>query len=125
MSSKENLDKEEKNKYDQFQEDIKNEYNMEKKLDYLFKKEFENGLPDILILNQSTFLDQIKNGVSLSLELKYTNECLSNNNLQNLIEKSLEKIKTQYLENYKIINEAIENKSKSRKNNKHFRNKWL
>ena len=66
MSSTENLDEEEKNKYDQFQEDIKNEYNMEKKVNYLFKKEFENGLSDILILNENTFLDQIKNGVSLS-----------------------------------------------------------
>ena len=51
------------NKIDQFKNDMKNEVSMEKKILKLFKNEFEETLPDILLIKGVQFIDQVKNGV--------------------------------------------------------------
>ena len=62
-------------KLDQFKEDMKNEKNMEKKLSYLIKNEFDITLNDILQLEPDSYIDRIERGISFSLENIYTEEC--------------------------------------------------
>jgi len=91
-----------------FKKDIENDSFMKKKIFNLFKNEFEEALPDILLIKGVQFIDNIKNGVLLVLENIYTDQCLTNNKLKNLLENGLNEIKNEYKNSYTLLNDSWE-----------------
>ena len=83
-------------KISKFKEDIKNEKNFEKKLNYLIKDEFDVTLNDILLLEPDSFIERIEKGISISLENIYSEECLSDPKLIAINEKLINNIKLEY-----------------------------
>ena len=102
-------------KIEQFKKDIENEVSMEKKILKLFKNEFEETLPDILLIKEVQFIDQIKNGVLLVLENIYTDYCLTNDKIKNVLENGLNKIKNDYKNTYALLCESWEEYEKNTK----------
>ena len=90
-------------KYNQFQTDMSNGNYIEKKLNHFFKSEFEEIFSEILILNKDQFIAQIKNGVELSLKDMYSDNCLSNEKLINMMDDSLQSITKDYTNIYNIL----------------------
>ena len=96
------------NKITHFNIDIENDKFMLKKIRNLFKNEFEESLPDILLIKGVQFIDNIKNGVLLVLENTYTDQCLTNNKLKGLLENGLNEIKGVYKNCYTLLNNSWE-----------------
>ena len=96
------------NKQLQFKQDIENEALMKKKITNLYKNEFQDALPDILLIKEIQFIDHIKNGVLLVLENFYTDQCLTNENIKNLLEDGLNEIKKEYKKYYTLLTESWE-----------------
>ena len=96
------------NKQLQFKNDIENQALMKKKINNLFKNEFEESLPDILLIKGVQFIDHIKNGVLLVLENTYTDQCLTDENIKNILENGLNEVKKEYKNNYTLLSESWE-----------------
>ena len=96
MEESKQISKKSDSKYNQFQIDLTNGNYMDKKLNHFFKSEFEEVFSEILLLKKEQFIGQIKNGVSLSLEDIYSEKCLSNEKLINMIENCLKSIEKDY-----------------------------
>ena len=94
------------NKQNNFQKDIENESYMKKKIYNLFKNEFEETLPDILLIKGVQFIDNVKNGVLLVLENTYTDQCLTNEKLKDILEIGLNEVKNEYKNNYTLLSES-------------------
>ena len=103
------------NKQLQFKKDIENQSLMKKKINNLFKNEFEETLPDILLIKGIQFIDHVKNGVLLVLENTYTDQCLTNENIKNILENGLNEVKKEYKNNYTLLSEAWEEFEKNTK----------
>ena len=107
-------------KLEQFENEIKDEKTMDKKLKILFSNEYNEMLGDILNLKEDIFIDQVKEGVSLLLEDYYTDSSLSDNRLSKLLEENITEIKNKYKQDYNLINKAwstYDKSSKRRSNN--------
>ena len=100
-------------KYNQFLSDLSNGNFLEKKINHLFKIEFEEIFNEILILTNDQFLSQIKNGISLSLSDIYSENCLSNQKLISLIEAGLQSINSDYISLYNFLSNAWSNNEKT------------
>ena len=83
--------------------ETKEEQSFEKKLIAIFHEEYEETIEDILILTQETFLNQIKNGVQLTLEENYPEINLSDEKIQKLISQNMDEIHKQYNHDYTLI----------------------
>ena len=94
------------NKKLNFKTDIENESFMKKKIYNIFKNEFEEILPDILLIKGVQFIDHVKNGVLLVLENTYTDQCLTNDILKNILENSLSELKNEYKNCYTLLSES-------------------
>ena len=103
------------NKQLNFKKDIENEALMKRKVYNLFKNEFEEVLPDILLIKGVQFIDQVKNGVLLILENTYTDQCLTEDKLKNILESGLNEIKKEYKNNYALLSESWEEYEKNTK----------
>jgi hypothetical protein len=80
-----------------FEQDIKDQKLFNVKLISLFNTEYDEIISDILNLKEEDlFIDQIKEGVSLVLEDKYTDYCLTEARAMKLISKNIEDIKNKY-----------------------------
>ena len=90
-------------KYNQFQIDLNNGNYIGKKLNHFFKIEFEEIFSELLILKKDQFISQIKNGVELSLRDMYSDNCLSNEKLMNMIESGLQSIIKDYTNIFNIL----------------------
>ena len=115
MDNSKQISKLENSKYNQFQTDINNVIYIEKKVNHFFKSEFEEIFSEILILNKQQFINQIKNGVSLSLEDIYSEQCLTNEKLINLIDKGLQTIENDYINIFNFLSKVWSNHEKSLK----------
>ena len=104
------------NKILQFRKDIENEILMKRKINNLFKNEFEEALPDILLIKGIKFIDHIKNGVLLVLENTYTDQCLSDEKVKNILENGLNEVKKEYKNSYTLLSESWDEYEKSIKN---------
>ena len=107
-------------KLEKFENEIKDENAMNKKLKILFLNEYDELISDILNLKDDLFIDQVKEGVSLLLEDFYTISCLSDETLTKLIQKNLNEITEKYNHDYKLIDNAVtsyEKTSNKRMNN--------
>ena len=93
-------------KYNQFQTDLINGNYIEKKLNHFFKSEFEEIFSEILLLSKQQFITQIKNGVSLSLEDIYSEKCLNNEKLINMLENSLQSIQKDYTNIFNYLSKS-------------------
>ena len=102
----------ENTKYNQFQTDMTNGNYIEKKLNHFFKSEFEEIFSEILILNKDQFIAQIKNGVELSLRDMYSDNCLLNEQLINMIDDCLQSIMKDYTNNFNILSKFWNNHEK-------------
>ena len=106
-------------KLSKFEQDIKNQKTFNEKLTSLFNTEYDEIINDILNLKEDLFIDQIKEGVSLVLEDKYTDYCLTENHVIKLISKNIDEIKNKYKQDFFLINNAwitYEKNSKKRIN---------
>ena len=106
-----------------FDQDIKDQKLFNVKLISLFNTEYDEIINDILNLKEDLFIDQIKEGVSLVLEDKYTDYCLTETRAMKLISKNIEDIKNKYHNDFFLINNAwsiYEKNSKKRLNNNLF-----
>ena len=106
-------------KLSKFEQDIKNQKTFNEKLISLFSTEYDEIINDILNLKEDLFIDQIKEGVSLVLEDKYTDYCLTENQVIKLISKNIDEIKNKYKQDFFLINKAwisYEKNSKKRIN---------
>ena len=102
-----------------FDQDIKDQKLFNVKLISLFNTEYDEIINDILNLKEDLFIDQIKEGVSLVLEDKYTDYCLTEARAMKLISKNIEDIKNKYRNDFFLINNAwstYEKNSKKRLN---------
>ena len=110
-------------KFSQFKVDIKDEKNIEKKLNNLIKIEFDTALNDILRLEPDAFIDRIYKGISFSLENIYTEECLSNPVIKSIIEKLINIKKSEYSTVVQLLKDAwniYDKVLKKRPNQNHF-----
>ena len=106
-------------KYNQFQTDITNINYIEKKLNHFFKSEFEEIFSEILLISKQQFISQIKNGVSLSLEDIYSNKCLTDEKLLNMMENCLQSIQKDYTNIFNFLSKAWANHEKIPKRRMH------
>ena len=106
-------------KFSQFKEDIKDEKNFEKKLTYLIKNEYDTTLNDILQLEPDAFIDRIYKGISFSLENLYTENCLSNKKLIEIIDKLINIKKNEYSTIIQILKDTFNNYEKVLKRKPH------
>ena len=106
-------------KFNKYKKDFQNERMFLFKINQLFTDEFEEIFDDILILNESQFLSQLKNGVESNLEEMYSDKIFSEKKFSNIFEKGLNNIKSDYKVNYDILNNAfiLYSKSKNSKRN--------
>ena len=115
MKDSRNNSKEIEEKYDKYKKDISNEKMFLFRINNLFTNEFEELIEDILILNESQFFIQIKNRVEAELEYIYSEKIFLDTKFNNLIEKGLNSIKSDYNNNLEYIqnvyNNYIENKN--------------
>ncbi len=110
-------------KYTKYKRDIQNERMFLFKINHLFTDEFEELIEDILILNESQFMLQLKKRVETELEEIYSNKCFTEKKFTNLLDKGLDTIKSEYKSNYEILDENYNLYSKnrtSRRNNIEF-----
>ena len=114
MKDSRNNNKEIEDKYDNYKKDISNERKFLFHINNLFTNEFEELIEYILILNESQFFIQIKNRVKAELEYIYSEKIFSDSKFSNIIEKSLNYIKSDYNENFEIIQNVYNNYSKSK-----------
>ena len=110
-------------KLEKFENEIKDEKGMDKKLKILFLNEYEEIIGDILNLKDELFIEQVKEGVSLLLEDFYTDSCFSDNILSKIFEKNLNEIKNKYENDFSLLNKvwsSYEKSSKRRQSNDIF-----
>ena len=93
-------------KFSKFKKDIQNERMFLFKINHLFSDEFEELIDDILILNESQFLSQLRNRVEGELEEAYSDKCFTDRRFKNLLDKGLNTIKLEYKSNYDLISDA-------------------
>ena len=98
-----NLDQNEA-KYEKYKKEILNEKMFSFRINNLFMNEFEELIEDILILTENQLFIQIKNRVEAELEEMYSEKIFSDKKFLNLIEKGVNYIKTDYNQNYELLN---------------------
>ena len=106
---------ENKNKLDKFEKDIKDGKSFQKKLNSIFNKNYDEIIEDIFILKEEIFFRHLKEGVQLSLEDCYSDYCLSDERLIDLISKYTDEIYKKYNDDYSLINKAWASNEKSSK----------
>ena len=99
-------------KMNQFMVDINNGNYIEKKINHFIKSEFEEVFSEILILDKEQFINQIKNGVLLSLEDLYSSTCLANEHLLDIINTNMISIKNEYTNNFNFLSKFWGNHEK-------------
>ena len=110
-------------KLEKFQNEIKDEKSFGKKINTLFQEQYKDNIDDILILKDEMFLAQVREGVQLLLEENYTDNCLSDDRLIDLITDNMDEIHKQYNHDISLINKAwmaYEKVSKRRTNNEYY-----
>ena len=106
MENSKQISKMANSKYRQFQNDITHGNYISKKINHFFKSEFEEIFCEILLIQKEQFLNQIKNGVSLSLEDIYSDKCLTNEQLIKMIENGLQSVENDYINIFNILSKA-------------------
>ncbi len=99
-------------KIERFENEILDEEKFEENLNNKFNEQYDENIEDILLLDKDIFLNQIKDGVQLLLEDKYTDFCFTNDTTTKLISKCMEEIERKYNHHYSIINKAWTSYSK-------------
>ena len=96
-----------------FKKEMKDEKKISSKIEYLYKTGYDEALNDILTLTEENFLTQITNSISNYLEDIYSENCLSDSKLKNLMDINLSEVKQNYQKDYDIINKAWSNYTKN------------
>ena len=121
--SKINLDQNE-DKYEKYKKEILNEKMFSFRINNLFMNEFEELIEDILILTENQFFIQIKNRVEAELEEIYSEKIFSDKKLLNLIDKGVNYIKTDYNQNYELLNNTFNLYTKNKNKIKFLTSKY-
>ena len=91
-------------KYEKYKKEILNEKMFSFRVNNLFMNEFEESIEDILILSENQFFIQIRNRVEAELEEIYSEKIFSDKKFLNLIDKGVNYIKSDYNQNYELLN---------------------
>ena len=110
--------KEIEEKYNIFKKEIQNERMFLFKVNQLFNDEFDDMLEEMLLLNESQFISQLKNRVETELEEIYTDKIFSDKKFNNILEKGFNSIKTDYKPNYQILSTTYDNYLKNKNSKK-------
>ena len=121
--SKLNLDQNE-DKYEKYKKEILNEKMFSFRINNLFMNEFEELIEDILILTENQFFIQIKNRVEAELEEIYSEKIFSDKKILNLIDKGVNYIKTDYNQNYELLNNTFNLYTKNKNKIKFLTSKY-
>ena len=96
----------EKEKYQQFRKDIKDESAFTEKLNNLYYTEFEEIFQDLLLFPEEEIISSLTTGVRMILSDSYTEDIFQNKTLTSLLDKAKNKIKLEYDTHYQILNKA-------------------
>ena len=110
--------KEIEEKYNIFKKEIQNERMFLFKINQLFNDEFDDMLEEILLLNESQFMSQLKNRVESELEEIYSDKIFSEKKFTNILEKGFNSIKIDYKPNYQLLNTTYDNYLKNKNSKK-------
>ena len=83
----------EKEKYQQFRKDIKDESAFTEKLNNLYYTEFEEIFQDLLLFPEEEIISSLTTGVRMILSDSYTEDIFQNKTLTSLLDKAKNKIK--------------------------------
>ena len=106
-------------KFNKFKKDIQNERMFSFKINQLITDEYEEVFEDILLLSERQFFSLLKNQVESELEQIYSEKIFSEKKYTNFLEKGINSVKTDYKEDYDLLNNAynIYSKNKNSKKN--------
>ena len=113
----------EKEKYEKFLQDIKDESAFIEQLNSLYSTEFEEIFQDLLLFPEEEIISSLTSGVKMVLADSYTEDIFQNKKLNTLLSKSESKIKLEYESHYQILFKAwthYESKIKTKPNNESF-----
>ena len=96
----------EREKYQQFRKDIKDENAFSEKLNNLYYTEFEEIFQDLLLFPEEEIISSLTTGVRMILSDSYTEDIFQNKSLNFLLDKAKNKIKLEYDTHYQILNKA-------------------
>lgn len=96
----------EREKYQQFRKDIKDENAFSEKLNNLYYTEFEEIFQDLLLFPEEEIISSLTTGVRMILSDSYTEDIFQNKSLNSLLDKAKNKIKLEYDTHYQILNKA-------------------
>ena len=115
MKASKSKDNESVDKYEKYNKEILNERMFSFRINNLFMNEFEELIEDILILTENQFFIQIRNRVEAELEEIYSEKIFSDKKFLNLMEKGVNYIKSDYTQDYELLNNTynIYNKNKN------------
>ena len=96
----------EKEKYEKFLQDIKDESAFIEQLNSLYSTEFEEIFQDLLLFPEEEIISSLTSGVKMVLADSYTEDIFQNKKLNTLLSKSESKIKLEYESHYQILFKA-------------------
>ena len=82
----------EKEKYQQFRKDIKDESAFTEKLNNLYYTEFEEIFQDLLLFPEEEIISSLTTGVRMILSDSYTEDIFQNKTLTSLLDKAKNKV---------------------------------
>ena len=103
-------------KFNKFKEEIQNEKKFLSKINQLFTDEYDGMLEEILLLNESKFLSELKYRVENALEEIYSDKIFFDKKYSNILEKSFTAMKSDYKQDYKLIINSYDNSKNFKKN---------
>ena len=124
MNDSRNKSKEIEDKYQKYKKDVLNERMFLFRINNLFTTEFEDLIEDILILDEPQFFIQLKNRVEAELEDIYSEKIFSDKKFSTLLDKGVNSIKTDYKNNFDILENAYNTYTKN-KNHRNDNTKFL
>ena len=110
--------KEIEEKYNIFKKEIQNERMFLFRINQFFNDEFDDMIEDILSLNESKFMSQLKNRVEKELEEIYSDKIFSEKKFTNILEKAFNSIKTDYKPDFQLLNTIYDNYLKNKNSKK-------
>ena len=124
MSDKKCKNESTEEKFNKYKKDIQNDRMFLFKINQILNDEYEELLEDIILLNEKQFMSELKNRTESELENIYSDKIFSEKKFNNVLEKGLNSIKTDYITDHQLLNHTYNNYSKN-KNSKNSNIEFL
>ena len=124
MSDKKCKNESTEEKFNKYKKDIQNDRMFLFKINQILNDEYEELLEDIILLNEKQFMSELKNRTESELENIYSDKIFSEKKFNNVLEKGLNSIKTDYITDHQLLNHTYNNYTKN-KNSKNSNIEFL